>query len=121
MDKGRTVIALHRGAAVFVLAVGCGAGVGGVSQHETATSAVVAATADTWTSVVSGEAPAPPNDPGGWAGGALPVVPVHGGCIIGLNCGCIRGITCPGTVHHRHPAPGNIEPHDAPTGPKGGG
>jgi len=52
-------------------------------------------------------------------GGAVPVVPVGGGaCIIGLNCGCIRGITCPGTVHHR-PAPSNDHPHDPPAGPGG--
>jgi len=46
-----------------------------------------------------------------------PVVPVGGGaCIIGLNCGCIRGITCPGTVHHP-PAPASEHPPDAPAGP----
>jgi hypothetical protein len=65
--------------------------------------------------------PALPPHPSGAAtgAGALPVVPVGGGaCIIGLNCGCIRGITCPGTVHHR-PAPANAHPHDPPVGPGG--
>jgi hypothetical protein len=100
MHIGRTAIAWQRGAAAFVISVGLGAGV--VSQHETPTPAVLA----------SGETP---------ADGTLPVIPDGGGaCIIGLNCGCIRGITCPGTVHHR-PAPATGHPHDAPSGPDGGG
>jgi hypothetical protein len=64
---------------------------------------------------------APPPHPSGptAAGGALPVVPAGGGgCIIGLNCGCIRGITCPGAVHRR-PAPANDHPHDPPAVPGG--
>jgi hypothetical protein len=114
MNKGRTAIALRGGAAVFVLAVGV------VSQSLANTPAAGAASA------IASETQAPPKDPGGPGGGggadgALPVVPAHGGCIIGLNCGCIRGITCPGTVQHRRPAPVNDHPHDAPAGPGPGG
>jgi hypothetical protein len=91
MRKGRTVIALRSGAAVFVLAVGCGAGVGVVSQHETPLSVV--------------------------ADGALPVVPAGGGgCIIGLNCGCVHNCSPP----HRPPAPATVRPSDPPAGPRGG-
>jgi hypothetical protein len=91
MSRGRTAIALRGGAVVFVFAIGCGAGVGVVSQHETPVSAV--------------------------ADGALPVVPVGGGgCIIGLNCGCVHN--CPN--QHRHPAPATVHPSDAPAGPGGG-
>jgi hypothetical protein len=56
--------------------------------------------------------------------GALPVVPVGGsGCISGLNCGCIRYVTCPGTVRDRPPAPANIHPPNAnaPAAPGPGG
>ncbi|OSC25408.1 hypothetical protein B8W69_19160 [Mycobacterium vulneris] len=43
--------------------------------------------------------PAPPAP-----GGAVPVQPVGGGgCIIGLNCGCIRKVTCP-SPHPRRPS-----------------
>jgi hypothetical protein len=66
-------------------------------------------------------APAPGDRAGG--GGALPVVPVGGsGCIAGLNCGCIRYITCPGTVRHR-PAPATVNnrPPDAPGAADPGG
>ncbi|MEB4211496.1 hypothetical protein [Mycobacterium sp. 94-17] len=39
-------------------------------------------------------------------GGAVRVQPAGGGgCIIGLNCGCVRKVTCP-TPHPRHP---NVE------------
>lgn len=40
-----------------------------------------------------------------------------GACIIGLNCGCIRNITCP--APHRRPAPDNGKPHSARPGPGG--
>src|ERR1700730_8656909 len=111
MRKGRT--ALRGGAAALALAALCGA----VAEPPTRTTA---------TRVLSSEtsAPSPPaSGPGDGegAGGALPVLPAHGGCIIGLNCGCIRGITCPGTIPHRRPAPANAQPHDPPAGPGGGG
>ncbi|MEE6177953.1 hypothetical protein [Mycobacterium sp. 050134] len=55
--------------------------------------------------------PAPPSQPGG----ALPVQPVGGGgCVIGLNCGCIRNVTCPGSRPHPHPGNVNNQPHPAP-------
>ncbi len=62
--------------------------------------------------------PAPPPHPSVTTGrGALPVVPVGGGgCIIGLNCGCVHN--CPN--QHRHPAPAIVHPSDAPAGPGGG-
>ncbi len=51
-------------------------------------------------------------------GGALPVVPVGGGgCIIGLNCGCVHN--CPN--QHRHPAPATVQPPDTPPAPPRGG
>jgi len=59
--------------------------------------------------------PAPPSPGGatGGGGGALPVQPVGGGaCIIGLNCGCIRNITCP-KPHPSHPDTANGQ-HNAP-------
>ncbi len=52
-------------------------------------------------------------------GGALPVVPVGGGgCIIGLNCGCVHNCTVP----HHHPAPATVQPppDNVPSAPRGG-
>jgi hypothetical protein len=62
--------------------------------------------------------PAPPPHPSATTGGgALPVVPVGGGgCIIGLNCGCVHNCS----NQHRHPAPATVHPSDAPAGPSGG-
>lgn len=55
--------------------------------------------------------PAPPAP-----GGAVPVQPVGGGgCIIGLNCGCIRNVTCP-APHPRRPNADNNQ-HSAPAPP----
>ena len=115
MNAGRTAIALRAGAGMFVL-VGCGAFAGGVSQSG-------APTPTTATSALSSETQPPPHDSGGptGGGGALPVRPIMG-CYLGLNCGCIRGITCPGTIpHHHHPAPTDGQPHDARGGAPGGG
>ena len=114
MNKGRTAIALRGAAAMFVLMVGCGGAVG--AQRSAPTTDTPA------TSALSGEMPVPPKDPGvPTDGGALPVVPARlaplpepGGCIIGLNCGCIRGVTCVGTVPHHKPAPTAGQPQDAP-------
>jgi len=110
MNTGRTAIALRTGAGLLVLMVGAVAG--GVSQ-----SGAPAPT--TATSALSSETQPPPNDPGAptGGGGALPVRPIMG-CYLGLNCGCIRGITCPGTVHHK-PAPTNDHPPNPPA--RGGG
>jgi hypothetical protein len=51
-------------------------------------------------------------------GGAVPVQPVGGGgCVIGLNCGCIRNITCP-SPHPRRPSiDGNQHAAPAPPNP----
>ncbi|WP_155763099.1 hypothetical protein [Mycobacterium colombiense] len=56
--------------------------------------------------------PAPPAQ-----GGAVPVQPVGGGggCIIGLNCGCIRNVTCP-SPRPRRPSVDNNQ-HAAPAPP----
>ena len=93
MNNGSTAIALRGAAAMFVLMVGCGAAVG--AQPSAPTSGT-------------------PDSGGRTGGGALPVVPARlaplpepGGCIIGLDCGCIRGLTCPGTIPHHKPAPTN--------------
>ncbi len=101
-----------RGAVVFALAVGFGDVAGVVSSSGASTATITASTA------VSSETPAPPPNPSGptGGGGALPVVPAAGACIIGLNCGCIRNITCPGAVHHR-PAPSNDHPQVPAAGP----
>ena len=116
MNTGRTAIALRAGAGLFVVMVGCGALAGGVSQSG-------APTPTTATSALSSETPSPPSDPGGptGGGGALPVRPII--CYVGLNCGCIRGITCPGTIphHHHNPAPTNDQPHDTPGDAPAGG
>jgi len=117
MNKGRTAIALRGAAAMFVLMVGCGAAVGAQPSAPTPDTPA--------TSALSSEMPAPPGDPGGLTGGgALPVVPAKlaplpepGGCIIGLDCGCIRGLTCPGTIPHHKPVPTNGHPQDAPPPP----
>lgn len=109
MDKGTTAIAV-RGAAAMFLIVGSGATVG--ARASAPTPAAPAASA------VSSEIPAPPGDSGGLTGGgALRVVPARlaplpepGGCIIGLDCGCIRGLTCPGSTPHRKPAPADGQP-----------
>ena len=117
MDKGRTAITLRAAAAMFVLMVGCGAAVGAQASPPTPDAPA--------TGAPSSEMPAPPEDPGGLTGGgALPVVPARlaplpqpGGCIIGLDCGCIRGVTCPGSTPHHKPAPGDGHPQDAPPPP----
>ncbi len=55
-------------------------------------------------------APAPPGEPGG----ALPVHPAGGGgCVIGLNCGCIANITCPKPPRHP-PVAGAKQPDPSP-------
>ncbi len=118
MNKGWNAIALHGGAAAFALALGYGAVTGVVSAGNSLTVAGPAPRE------LSSETPTPGPAPGDRAdgGGALPVVPVGGsGCISGLNCGCIRYVTCPGTVRHHHPAPANDHPPDAPGPGPGGG
>ena len=114
LNKSRTPVALRVGVGLFVFMAGCGAGVGVLAQSG-------ALTATTAKSALSSETPASATDPGGTTGGggAVPVVPAAGACIIGLNCGCIRGITCPGTIPHHHHAPGADHP-DAPAGPDPG-
>ena len=45
--------------------------------------------------------PTAPVTPAAPPGDASPVQPLGGGgCVIGLNCGCIPRITCPGAHHH---------------------
>ena len=89
-DTGTTATPALRGAAAVLVAVAGWFGDG----------AVAAAAPATTTAASSITAPVPPPAPGG----ALPVRPAgSGGCIIGLNCGCIRYITCPGS-HPRAPA-----------------
>src|SRR5271170_1146206 len=112
-NDGKRTIVLRASAGLFVFMVGCGAAV--AAQPTSATPDTPA------TSASSSEMPLPPEDPGGLTGGgALPVVPARlaplpdpGGCISGLNCGCIRGYTCPGTIPHHKPA----HPQDAPPPP----
>ncbi|OBF61989.1 hypothetical protein A5753_16520 [Mycobacterium sp. 852002-51971_SCH5477799-a] len=52
-------------------------------------------------------------------GGAVPVQPLGGGgCIIGLNCGCIRNvITCPSPHPRRPSVDNNQHPEPAPPNP----
>lgn len=120
MNIFRSGGALRAGAGLFVLVVGCGAAAIGAGA-----TVLVPDTTTTVTNATAGEVPAPPSNPGGptRGGGALPVVPAGGGgCIPGLQCGCIRGITCPGDhIHHPHPAPANVNPPGAQTGPRPGG
>jgi hypothetical protein len=109
MSRGITAIALRGCAAAFVVAIGCGVQ---TAAHSGMSIPEAAAMAEE-----SGQA-APP-DPQGT--GATPVVPVHGGCISGLNCGCIRGTgigPCAGPplVHHP-PTPPNVSyPQNARAG-----
>ena len=92
-NRDKLVAALCGGAAALVLAVGESFG----------SAAAIAATAP----MVSVPAPKPPPAPGG----ALPVHPAGGGgCIIGLNCGCIPHRTCPGS----HARPGTVNDHQHP-------
>lgn len=116
-NDGKRTIALRASAGLFVLTVACGVAVA---------AQPIAATPDTLAAIASSnEMPLTPEDPGGLtSGGALPVVPARlaplpdpGGCISGLNCGCIRGLTCPGTIPHHHPTQANGHPQDAPPPP----
>jgi hypothetical protein len=109
LKKGITAIALRGYAAVFVVAIGCGVETAAQSGLSMPAAAAMAAT--------SGQPPADPQGPGG----ALPVVPVHGGCIVGLNCGCIRGTTgpCSGPPLLKHPAIHNSPQDDRSGAGKG--
>jgi hypothetical protein len=91
--RGGTAAALCGGAAL-VLAVGLGvAGAGEPPRPAIRQS----------TSVV----PAPPG------GGALPVRPAGGGgCVVGLNCGCIPHRTCP--TPHARPGTAGTNQRNAP-------
>jgi hypothetical protein len=74
------------GVAALVVAVGWSAG---------DTTATTATTARSSAATSSSTAPAP--------GGAIPVQPVGGGgCIIGLNCGCVHN------CHTQHPRPPGV-------------
>lgn len=98
--KGGTAAAVCRGAALVFAAAFLPAGV--------ELSAGAAA------SPPSSEAPAPPSADGD--GGALPVQPVGGGgCIIGMNCGCIPHRTCP--TPHPRPGSGGANQHNPPAPP----
>jgi hypothetical protein len=112
LKKGITAIALRGCAAVSVVALGCAVQTAAQSGLSIPAAAAMAA--------ASGQPPADSQGPGG----ALPVVPVHGGCIIGLNCGCIRGTTgpCSGPplVHHP-PTPPNVSHPQTGRGGSGGG
>jgi|SRR5271166_1779374 len=103
----RTAIALFGGATILGLAVGCG---GGKSPSSTTT------TTPTMTTSSSGTpAPPPAATPGGPAGGAFPGRPIM--CYVGLNCGCIPHLTCPGSARRPLTAP---PPTPQPTRPGGG-
>jgi hypothetical protein len=103
--------ALYAGAAALAVTIGCGA-MAGAPPDTTAAKFLSSAT--------PAPAPTPVDRAGG--GGALPVVPVGGGaCIAGLNCGCIRYITCPGTIRHHPPTPANNHPPPPPAPDPGGG
>jgi hypothetical protein len=106
MSRGITAIALRCCAAAFVVAIGCGVQ---TAAHSGMSIPEAAAMAEQ-----SGQA-APPEPQGP---GATPVLPVHGGCIIGLNCGCIRGSgsgPCSGPRPLKHPAI-----HDSPQDARSG-
>lgn len=85
MTHLKTAAALCGGVTALVMGIGL-SDVGAVRTTSAASSSV---------------SPAPPSPAN--PGGALPVRPAGGGgCIIGMNCGCIRNITCP-KPHARHP------------------
>jgi hypothetical protein len=119
---GRSKAALRASAGLLVLMVGCGAAVVGVEQSAptTGTSATTAMPSET---LAPPPAPSGPTG-GGGADGALRVVPVGGGgCVIGLNCGCI-GRNCPPFFpQHHNSAPADGHPNNAPIAPRpsGGG
>ena len=104
--KSRTAAAFCGGAA-FVFAIGLG--VTGADELLNSTMG--------HSSIV---VPAPPSSGAvtGGGGGALPARPAGGGaCITGLNCDCIRNITCPkprashpDTANGQHTAPGPQNP-----------
>jgi hypothetical protein len=106
----RTAIALFGGATILVLAAGC---VGGYGRSKSTTTT----TPTTTTSSSVTPAPPPAATPGGPAGGAFSGRPIMG-CYIGLNCGCIPHLTCPGSARRRPlTAPPSTPP---PTRPGGG-
>lgn len=111
MSRG-TTIGWRGCLAALAVAIGCGVATATSSEPAVVTAAAMAA--------ASGQPPAPPADPRGpgEGGGALPVVPAHGGCIVGLDCGCIRGTTgpCSGPPLLKHPAI-----HNAPQEARSGG
>ncbi len=105
MSRGTATIAWRGCLAAFAVAIGCGVVTVAPDGLFIPTAAAMAG--------VSGSAD--PQGPGG--GGALPVVPAHGGCIIALNCDCILGTNCPctGPPLLNHPAI-----HDAPQADRSG-
>jgi hypothetical protein len=102
-NNGKLATLLCSGAAILALALGYGA-----DGNSATTGASSSGT----------PAPAVPTAPGAPPGGALPVQPVGGGgCIIGLNCGCIPRITCPGSHRRTGGADGrrpNVPSTDTP-------
>ncbi len=113
--KVRTALAMFGGAAV-ALAVGW-LGDDGRPPATTTAALTTSLHSSAKPSMPEPQAATSPAGPDRSDGGALPAVPVHGGCIIGLNCGCIPNLTCPGSHprkgqpdSHRRPAPSNPTP-----------
>ncbi len=71
----------------------------------------IASPPDVPASAASSIVPPEPSDPGG----PVQVRPAGGGgCVIGLNCGCIRNITCPKAPAHPPGAVRDKRPDPAP-------
>jgi hypothetical protein len=101
MTNFRRPKAALRAAGLFVVMVGCGASVVSAQASTLPPNTTVA-------DAMSGGAP------------ALVIAPRGPSCIIGLNCGCIRG-NCPGDHPHHHPAPANDNPPGGQVAPPPGG
>jgi hypothetical protein len=95
MNRVSRTAAAVCGGAVLVFAVAMG--IAGAGDPVSSTMSSVSSVAPT----------------GGNGDGAIPVQPVAGACIIGLNCGCIAHHTC--ATPHAHPGTtGGPAQHNAP-------
>src|ERR1700761_3793636 len=115
-NNGRKAITLCGGAAMLVFAVGCSSG-GHLESHSGTTTSITRISMASSPSSVTPAQP-PPATSGVQTGDAMSprLISAPGGCVIGLNCGCIPYSSCYTPPRH-HFVPKDPQPPSAPTDP----